>query len=179
MGYALLLQRGCVLGLVLQLSLRPSHLWYVPTPLFRHTRDANEKKRIDLRHVDSMVFDFALGTPFKPFEQLMGVLPAASMELIPEPYRDLMTDSNSPILDFYPTEFEQDLNGKKQDWEAVVKIPFIDEVRLLKAMACKFLLVMLRALILTTFVSSRAQIDARRTQTQQLGHKHQIHLQPR
>jgi len=48
-----------------------------------------------------------------------------------------MYDPNSPILDFYPLEFEQDLNGKKQDWEAIVKIPFIDEARLLKAMACE------------------------------------------
>ncbi len=46
-----------------------------------------------------------------------------------------MYDPNSSILDFYPLEFEQDLNGKKQDWEAIVKIPFIDEKRLLKAMA--------------------------------------------
>jgi len=46
-----------------------------------------------------------------------------------------MYDPNSPILGFYPLEFEQDLNGKKQDWEAIVKIPFIDEERLLKAMA--------------------------------------------
>ena len=45
-----------------------------------------------------------------------------------------MTDPNSPILDFYPQEFEQDLNGKKQDWEAIVKIPFIDQERLLRAM---------------------------------------------
>lgn len=48
-----------------------------------------------------------------------------------------MVDVNSPILDFYPQEFEQDLNGKKQDWEAIVKIPFIDQDRLLKAMACE------------------------------------------
>ena len=34
-----------------------------------------------------MTFDFALGTPFKPFEQLMGVLPVASMEHIPLAYR--------------------------------------------------------------------------------------------
>jgi 5'-3' exoribonuclease 1 len=47
-----------------------------------------------------------------------------------------MYDPNSPILDFYPVEFGLDLNGKKQDWEAVVKIPFINEKRLLKAMTC-------------------------------------------
>ena len=45
-----------------------------------------------------------------------------------------MWDSASSILDFYPPEFEQDLNGKKQEWEAVVRIPFIDEKRLLHAM---------------------------------------------
>ena len=55
-----------------------------------------------------------------------------------------MIDVNSPILDFYPQEFESDLNGKKQEWEAVVKIPFINQDRLLKAMACEqyFTLVM-------------------------------------
>ena len=45
-----------------------------------------------------------------------------------------MYNSESPILDFYPQEFEQDLNGKKNDWEAVVKIPFIVENRLREAM---------------------------------------------
>lgn len=45
-----------------------------------------------------------------------------------------MTEPTSSIIDFYPDEFEQDLNGKKQDWEAIVKIPFIEEKRLLKAM---------------------------------------------
>ncbi|KAF8738458.1 hypothetical protein AX14_011448 [Amanita brunnescens Koide BX004] len=88
----------------------------------------------DLCNVDQMAFKFDLGRPFKPFQQLMGVLPVASMEHIPVAYRDLMYDPNSPILDFYPLDFEQDLNGKRQEWEAIVKIPFIDEVRLLHAM---------------------------------------------
>jgi 5'-3' exoribonuclease 1 len=48
-----------------------------------------------------------------------------------------MSDPNSPIIDFYPRDFVSDLNGKKAEWEAVVKIPFIDEKRLIKAMSSK------------------------------------------
>ncbi|KAJ9477665.1 5'-3' exoribonuclease 1 [Pseudozyma hubeiensis] len=88
----------------------------------------------DLKNVGQMKFDFDLGKPFRPFDQLMGVLPALSNQHIPAAFRDLMTDPNSPIIDFYPQNFEADLNGKKQDWEAVVKIPFIDEKRLLEAL---------------------------------------------
>lgn len=42
-----------------------------------------------------------------------------------------MTSEESPIIEYYPTEFKTDLNGKQQEWEAVVLIPFIDEVRAL------------------------------------------------
>ena len=47
---------------------------------------------------------------------------------LPVCYQPLMTDGDSPILDFYPLKFSIDLNGKRQEWEAVVLIPFIDEV---------------------------------------------------
>ena len=81
--------------------------------------------------------DFQLGQPFRPFQQLMGVLPDRSKTIVPTVYHELMTSSSSPIIDFYPRDFELDMNGKKQDWEAVIKIPFIDEKRLLSAMATK------------------------------------------
>jgi 5'-3' exoribonuclease 1 len=45
-------------------------------------------------------------------------------------FQGLMLNDNSPVIDFYPQKFESDLNGKQQDWEAVVLIPFIQEVRL-------------------------------------------------
>ena len=45
-----------------------------------------------------------------------------------------MTEPSSPIIDFYPYNFQLDLNGKKHDWEAIVLIPFIDETRLVAAM---------------------------------------------
>jgi 5'-3' exonuclease len=51
----------------------------------------------------------------------------------------LIIKETSPIKDFYPNDFELDMNGKKQDWEAIVKIPFIDQDRLLKAMKSMFL----------------------------------------
>lgn len=34
-----------------------------------------------------MTFNFALGTPFHPYEQLMGVLPLASKDHIPLAYQ--------------------------------------------------------------------------------------------
>lgn len=87
----------------------------------------------DLVDLPAMTFTMPLGDPFTPFEQLMSVLPAASRAALPEPYHYLMTSPESPIIDFYPETFEQDLNGKKQSWHAVVLLPFIDQSRLLAA----------------------------------------------
>lgn len=81
--------------------------------------------------------NFQLGQPFRPYQQLMGVLPDRSKVIVPTPYHDLMTNPDSPIIDFYPRDFDLDMNGKKMEWEAVVKIPFIDEKRLLPAMRTK------------------------------------------
>ncbi|KAI5988596.1 exonuclease II [Pisolithus albus] len=111
------------------------HYYYSGVASWSWFYDYHYAPRIsDLRGVEEMTFNFELGTPFRPFEQLMGVLPAASKDLIPLAYRDLMDDPRSPIYDFYPAEFGTDLNGKKQEWEAIVKIPFIDQKRLLSAM---------------------------------------------
>lgn len=79
--------------------------------------------------------NFKLGQPFYPFQQLMGVLPDRSKKIVPTAFHDLMTSPESPIIDFYPRDFELDMNGKKMDWEAVVKIPFIEENRLISAMS--------------------------------------------
>lgn len=79
--------------------------------------------------------EFSRGVPFRPMEQLLSVLPPSSGWCLPEPYRLLMTSPTSPIHDKYPTSFATDLNGKRQSYEAVVLLPFIDEHELFAAMA--------------------------------------------
>ena len=71
--------------------------------------------------------------PFNPMEQLMGVFPARSKNFLPDAWAELMYQPDSEIIDFYPTDFKIDLNGKKYAWQGVALLPFVDEKRLLSA----------------------------------------------
>ena len=108
----------------------PSWTWYYP---YHYAPFAT-----DFVELDQMSIQFSKGTPFKPFEQLMAVMPAASNRTIPEVFWTLMTDDDSDIIDFYPKDFPIDLNGKKFAWQGVALLPFIDEGRLLKAMGERY-----------------------------------------
>ncbi|WRT69101.1 uncharacterized protein IL334_006085 [Kwoniella shivajii] len=91
----------------------------------------------DFKDIGKFNIEFKVSQPFKPFAQLLGVFPAASRIHLPEPLQTLMTNDDSPILDFYPSDFEIDMNGKKMAWQGVALLPFIDQHRLLAALKSK------------------------------------------
>lgn len=106
----------------------PSWKWYYP---FHYAPFASDLKNVDRFSADCRSFE--LSTPFNPVEQLMAVLPSDSVHAVPKAARWLMTNPESPIIDFYPIDVPVDPNGKAMPWLWVVLLPFIDEERLLAA----------------------------------------------
>ena len=106
----------------------PSWKWYFPYHYAPFAADFT-----NLQELFPNGIKFELGQPFRPFEQLMSVLPAASGHALPKVFRELMSNPDSEIIDFYPEEFEIDMNGAKMSWQGIPLLPFIDEKRLLDA----------------------------------------------
>ncbi|KAG2735852.1 hypothetical protein G9P44_002066 [Scheffersomyces stipitis] len=107
----------------------PSWQWYFPYHYAPFAADFTDL--VDI--VGEEGFKFDQGEPFRPYEQLMSVLPAASGHNLPEVFRPLMSSPDSEIIDFYPEDFKIDMNGAKMSWQGIALLPFIDETRLLKA----------------------------------------------
>eukprot|EP00439_Symbiodinium_sp_Y106_P058601 s1273_g8.t1 len=91
----------------------------------------------DLAHYDKLPqpgIELEVGQPFRPFQQLMAVLPSSSKSLLPACFQWLFDSQDSPILSFYPQKFVVDMDGVKVLLWMKRKIPFIDPMSLVSAM---------------------------------------------
>lgn len=78
-------------------------------------------------YVDTFKFkNYGVTLPSKPFQQLLSVLPPKSSNLLPKPFSNLLSDNESPLKEFCPTEIVIDLDGKSREWEGLVLLPFLD-----------------------------------------------------
>lgn len=63
--------------------------------------------------------------PYTPFQQLLCILPVKSLKnFVPKPYLSL---AQGPLKEFFPDDFDIDLNGRTLPWEAAILIPFANE----------------------------------------------------
>ncbi|KAK2960855.1 putative 5'-3' exoribonuclease 1 [Blattamonas nauphoetae] len=100
----------------------PSWSWYFPYLYAPLLCDLVQLKET----ASSPPIAFNEDKPLLPFEQLLSVLPSLSSALLPVPFRSLMTDPQSPLVSYYPSNFEVDMEFTKTPWEGVCKLPFID-----------------------------------------------------
>ena len=103
----------------------PSWIWYYPydnPPFLEDINNYLEKnKKFNMNKID---FDY--GSPLKPFNQLLLVLPPQSSYLIPKTLRKIVHNPNSSLAYMYPTQIKQDLIGKHKYWMAHPMLPTFD-----------------------------------------------------
>jgi 5'-3' exoribonuclease 1 len=63
--------------------------------------------------------------PFKPFEQLLMVLPNNSRDLLPPKLSSLMIDNNSDIIQYYPIQYQIETTNNYYLWECHPKLPYV------------------------------------------------------
>ena len=86
------------------------------------------KKNININDIQ-----FESSSSLVPCTQLLSVLPPASSYILPESYRELVHNIDSPIIYMYPTVFKLDMINKDVHWKCIPHIPPVDINELKKA----------------------------------------------
>ncbi len=76
-----------------------------------------------------------MNAPVNAFHQLLMILPPQSSHLLPKPFQFLMTSDDSPVIYYFPKEFDLDTYAKRYKWECHPKIPMFHPLELAKYLA--------------------------------------------
>ena len=110
--------------------------WYYPyhyAPMISDLDQNIVQFYLDNKHtIDEFEVDHncsELSHPYTPLQQLLCIMPIKSIHLLPVQYHPIFSGE---LKDFFPLDFEIDLNGRALPWEAAILIPFVDEKDMLK-----------------------------------------------
>uniref|UniRef100_A0A6G3MDI4 5'-3' exoribonuclease 1 (Trinotate prediction) n=1 Tax=Henneguya salminicola TaxID=69463 RepID=A0A6G3MDI4_HENSL len=70
--------------------------------------------------------EFQIDQPYDSIVQLSCMLSNQSFNILPDQIRNYLTSETCALIDMFPTSFQCDQNGKTQDYESIVLIPFPD-----------------------------------------------------
>jgi 5'-3' exonuclease len=69
---------------------------------------------------------------YLPFEQLLIVLPPGSNQILPKELSHFMIDFESPIIEYYPINFQLDTLNKVFYWQCTPILPMVDDSKIKK-----------------------------------------------
>lgn len=105
----------------------PSWIWYYPYFMSPMLSDLITILEELLEEEPEMEFTFERGEPFRPFNQLLFILPKASINLMPKVYSDMIFKEGSKIEKFYPEEYDFDPFDSLKDYAWIPDIEVIDK----------------------------------------------------
>ena len=96
--------------------------WYYPYIVGPFISDVREYiKKIDIKKIE-----FKKTELITPYTQLMIVLPPQQKELLPKELHNLMTEIESPLIEYYPLNIKIDYINKDMEWKGEPYLPIIN-----------------------------------------------------
>ena len=113
----------------------PSWTWFYPYFMSPFLSDVITILDRELQTTPDLDFKVQVDKPFKPFNQLVYILPKASFFLLPPVYAETIFAEENNVLHFYPEEYEFEPFDGIKDYMWIADIKVIDEKELDVALA--------------------------------------------
>jgi len=110
----------------------PSWTWYYRFPVSPLISDVLDYYNRVVKNVNDIKLE--MGEPVKPIQQLMMVSPPQSRELLPPVFQKLMVEPSSPIIEYYPVDFDYFVFQKFNLYQAEPILPLINQTMFIKTL---------------------------------------------